>query len=139
MANLFEAQTREKSPRLQPIRDAIRAAGYSVDYDPTTIVYKSGQNAVSASFSVGPWNGSSSYTYGRSRLLNGDHLRSELKRLKEAASGKTPAEIISDAEAAAATWQMLEKQYEDYRNNVHKLRQMLKGISFYNWTQIWHI
>lgn len=137
--DLFEAQTRENSPRLQPIRDAIRAAGYSVDYDPTTIVYKSGQNAVSASFSVGPWNGSSSYTYGRSRLLNGDHLRSELKRLKEAASGKTPAEIISDAEAAAATWQMLEKQYEDYRNNVHKLRQMLKGISFYNWTQIWHI
>lgn len=137
--NLFEAQTRETSPRLQHIRDAIRAAGYSVDYDPTTIVYKSGQNAVSASFSVGPWNGSNSYTYGRSRLLNGDHLRSELKRLKEAASGKTPAEIISDAEAAAATWQMLEKQYEDYRNNVHKLRQMLKGISFYNWTQIWHI
>ena len=93
--NLFEAQTREKSPRLQPIRDAIRAAGYSVDYDPTTIVYKSGQNAVSASFSVGPWNGSSSYTYGRSRLLNGDHLRSELKRLKEAASGKTPDRVSS--------------------------------------------
>lgn len=34
--DLFEAQTRENSPRLQPIRDAIRAAGYSVDYDPTT-------------------------------------------------------------------------------------------------------
>ena len=137
--NLFEAQTRENSPRLQPIRDAIRAAGYSVDYDPTTIVYKSGQNAVSASFSVGPWNGSNANTYGRGRLLNGDYLRSELKRLKEEASGKTPAEIISDAETAAATWQMLETQYEDYRNDVRKLRQMLKGISFYNWAQIWHV
>lgn len=132
--DLFEAQTRENSPRLQPIRDAIRAAGYSVDYDPTTIVYKSGQNAVSASFSVGPL-----YTYGRGRLLNGDHLRSELKRLKEADSGKTPAEIINDAEAAAATWQMLKKQRKDYQNNIRKLRQMLKGISFYNWAQIWHV
>lgn len=132
--DLFEAQTRENSPRLQPICDAIRAAGYSVDYDPTTIIYKSGRNAVSASFSVGPWNGSGSYTYGRSR----DYLRSELKRLKEAASGKTPAEIISDAEAAATAWQMLKKQRKDYQNNIRKLRQMLKGISFYNWAQIWH-
>lgn len=137
--DLFEAQTRENSPRLQPIRDAIRAAGYSVDYYPTTIVYKSGQNTVSASFSVGPLSGSSTYTYGRGRLLNGDHLRSELKRLKEADSGKTPAEIINDAEAAAAAWQMLKKQRKDYQNNIRKLRQMLKGISFYNWAQIWHV
>lgn len=137
--DLFEAQTRENSPRLQPIRDAIRAAGYSVDYDPTTIVYKSGQNAVSASFSVGPWNSSSTYTYGRGRLLNGEHLRSELKRLKEAASGKTPAEIISDAEAAAAAWRMLKKQRKDYQNNIRKLRQMLKGISFYNWADSWRV
>ena len=137
--DLFEAQTRENSPRLQPIRDAIRAAGYSVDYDPTTIVYKSGQNAVSASFSVGPLSGSSTYTYGRGRLLNGDYLRSELKRLKEADSGKTPAEIINDAKAAAAAWQMLKKQRKDYQNNIRKLRQMLKGISFYNWAQIWHV
>ena len=84
-------------------------------------------------------SGSSTYIYGRGRLLNGDHLRSELKRLKEADSGKTPAEIINDAEAAAAAWQMLKKQRKDYQNNIHKLRQMLKGISFYNWAQIWHV
>ena len=37
--DIFKAETREKSTRLDPIRDAIRDAGYSNGYDPTTLSY----------------------------------------------------------------------------------------------------
>lgn len=55
------------------------------------------------------------------------------------ASGKTPAEIISDAEAAAAAWQMLKKQRDDYQNNIRGLRHMLQAISFDNWADSWRV
>ena len=53
--DIFKAETREKSTRLDPIRDAIRAAGYSNGYDPTTLSYDVDKREhVCASFTVGP-------------------------------------------------------------------------------------
>lgn len=134
--DIYTMETRERSSRLQPIRDAIRAAGYSTEYEPTTIVHKAGKRSVCASFTVGPFGHSSDW---RNRLLSGDDLRDELKRLQKEASGKTPAEIISDAEAAAAAWQMLKKQRDDYQNNIRGLRHMLQAISFDNWADSWRV
>lgn len=55
--DIFKAETREKSARLQPIRDAVRAAGYSVTYDITTISYDIDKREhVHTSFTVGPWD-----------------------------------------------------------------------------------
>lgn len=101
--DIFKAETREKSARLQPIRDAVRAAGYSVTYDVTTISYDIGKREhVHTSFTVGPWDRPGGDW--NNRILNGDYMRDELKRLEKQASGKSPAEIISDAEAAAAVY-----------------------------------
>lgn len=69
----------------------------------------------------------------RNRVLNGDYMRDELKRLEKQASGKTPAEIISDAEAAAAAWLMLKKQQKAYEQNILVLRKMLQAVTFDDW------
>ena len=107
--DIFKAETREKSARLQPIRDAVRAAGYSVTYDITTISYDIDKREhVHTSFTVGPWDRPGGDW--NNRILNGDYMRDELQRLEKQASGKSPAEIISDAEAAAAAGQMRKKQ-----------------------------
>lgn len=67
--DIFKAETREKSTRLDPIRDAIRAAGYSNGYDPTSLSYDVGKREhVCASFTVGPWGQSGDW---RNRVLNG--------------------------------------------------------------------
>lgn len=129
--DIFKVETREKSARLQPIRDAVRAAGYSVNYDITTISYDIDKREhVHTSFTVGPWGQSGDW---RNRVLNGDYLRDELQRLEKEASGKTPAEIISDAEAAAAAWLMLKKQQEAYEQNILVLRKMLQAVTFDDW------
>lgn len=129
--DVFKAETREKSTRLDPIRDAIRAAGYSNGYDPTTLSYDVDKREhVCASFTVGPWGQSGDW---RNRVLSGDYLRDELKRLEKEASGKTPAEIISDAEAAAAAWLMLKKQQKAYKQNILVLRKMLQAVTFDDW------
>lgn len=76
--DIFKAETREKSTRLDPIRDAIRAAGYSNGYDPTTLSYDVNKREhICASFTVGPWGQSGDW---RNRVLNGDYMRDELKR-----------------------------------------------------------
>lgn len=130
--DIFKAETREKSARLQPIRDAVRVAGYSVNYDITTISYDIGtREHVHASFTVGPWARPGSAW--NNRILNGDYMRNELKRLEKQASGKSPAEIISDAEAAAAAWQMLKKQQAAYQDNICILRKMLSVVTFDDW------
>lgn len=130
--DIFKAETREKSTRLDPIRDAIRAAGYSNGYDPTTLSYDvDNREHVHASFTVGPWDRSGSAW--NNRILNGDYMRDELKRLEKQASGKSPAEIISDAEAAAAAWQMLKKQQAAYEENIGILRRMLSVVTFDDW------
>ncbi|WP_304106941.1 hypothetical protein [Phascolarctobacterium succinatutens] len=129
--DIFKAETREKSTRLDPIRDAIRAAGYSNGYDPTSLSYDVDKREhVCTSFTVGPWGRSGDW---RNRVLNGDYLRDELKRLEKEASGKSPAEIISDAEAAADAWQMLKKQQEAYKQNITVLRKMLQAVTFDDW------
>lgn len=129
--DIFKAETREKSTRLDPIRDAIRAAGYSNGYDPTTLSYDVDKREhVCTSFTVGPWGQSGDW---RNRILNSDYLRDELKRLEKEASGKTPAEIISDAEAAAAAWLMLKKQQKAYEQNILVLRKMLQAVTFDDW------
>ena len=131
--DIFKAETREKSTRLNPIRDAIRAAGYSNGYDPTTLSYDVDKREhVAASFTVGPWDRSGGNCWNN-RILNGDYMRDELKRLEKEASGKTPAEIISDAEAAAAAWLMLKKQQEAYKQNILVLRKMLQAVTFDDW------
>lgn len=131
--DIFKAETREKSARLQPIRDAVRAAGYSVTYDVTTISYDIGKREhVYTSFTVGPWDRRPGGDWNN-RILNGDYMRDELKRLEKEASGKTPAEIISDAEAAAAAWLMLKKQQEAYEQNILVLRKMLQAVTFDDW------
>lgn len=130
--DIFKAETREKSARLQPIRDAVRAAGYSVTYDITTISYDIDKREhVHTSFTVGPWDRPSGDW--NNRILNGDYMRDELKRLEKQASGKSPAEIISDAEAAAAAWQMLKKQQAAYQDNICILRKMLSVVTFDDW------
>lgn len=60
-------------------------------------------------------------------------MRDELQRLEKQASGKSPAEIISDAEAAAAAWQMLKKQQAAYQENIYILRRMLSVVTFDDW------
>lgn len=55
------------------------------------------------------------------------------KYKEKEASGKTPAEIISDTEAAAAAWLMLKKQQEAYEQNILVLRKMLAPITFDDW------
>lgn len=130
--DIFKVETREKSTRLDPIRDAIRAAGYSNGYDPTTLSYDVDKREhVHASFTVGPWNRPGGDW--NNRILNGDYMRDELKRLEKQASGKSPAEIISDAEAAAAAWQMLKKQQAAYQENICILRRMLSVVTFDDW------
>lgn len=130
--DIFKAETREKSTRLDPIRDAIRAAGYSNGYDPTTLSYDVDKREhVHASFTVGPWDRPGGDW--NNRILNGDYMRDELKRLEKQASGKSPAEIISDAEAAAAAWLMLKKQQEAYEQNILVLRKMLQAVTFDDW------
>lgn len=130
--DIFKAETREKSTRLDPIRDAIRAAGYSNGYDPTTLSYDVDKREhVHASFTVGPWDRPGGDW--NNRILNGDYMRDELKRLEKQASGKSPAEIISDAEAAAAAWQMLKKQQAAYQDNICILRKMLSVVTFDDW------
>lgn len=130
--DIFKAETREKSTRLQPIRDAVRAAGYSVTYDITTISYDIDKREhVHTSFTVGPWDRPGGDW--NNRILNGDYMRDELKRLEKQASGKSPAEIISDAEAAAAAWKMLEKQQAAYEENISILRRMLSVVTFDDW------
>ena len=47
--------------------------------------------------------------------------------------GFQPAEIISDAEAAAAAWLMLKKQQEAYEQNILVLRKMLQAVTFDDW------
>lgn len=129
--DIFKVETREKSTRLDPIRDAIRAAGYSNGYDPTTLSYDVDKREhVHASFTVGPWDRPGGDW--NNRILNGDYMRDELKRLEKQASGKSPAEIISDAEAAAA-WQMLKKQQAAYQDNICILRKMLSVVTFDDW------
>lgn len=129
--DIFKAETREKSARLQPIRDAVRAAGYSVRYNITTISYDIDRREhLHTSFTVGPWGSPGDWD---NRILNGDYMRDELKRLEKQASGKSPAEIISDAEAAAAAWKMLEKQQAAYQDNISILRQMLSVVTFDDW------
>lgn len=82
--DIFKAETREKSTRLDPIRDAIRAAGYSNGYDPTTLSYDVNKREhICASFTVGPWGQSGDW---RNRVLNGDYMRDELKRLEMSAT-----------------------------------------------------
>lgn len=135
--DIFKAETREKSTRLDPIRDAIRAAGYSNGYDPTTLSYDVDKREhVHASFTVGPWDRPGGDW--NNRILNGDYMRDELKRLEKQASGKSPAEIISDAEAAAAAWQMLKKQQAAYQDNICILRKMLSVVTFDDWND-WKI
>lgn len=130
--DIFKVETREKSTRLDPIRDAIRAAGYSNGYDPTTLSYDVDKREhVHASFTVGPWDRPGGDW--NNRILNGDYMRDELKRLEKQASGKSPAEIISDAEAAAAAWQMLKKQQAAYQENICILRKMLSVVTFDDW------
>jgi hypothetical protein len=130
--DIFKAETREKSTRLDPIRDAIRAAGYSNGYDPTTLSYDVDKREhVCASFTVGPWDRPGGDW--NNRILNGDYMRDELKRLEKQASGKSPAEIISDAEAAAAAWLMLKKQQAAYQDNICILRRMLSVVTFDDW------
>lgn len=130
--DIFKVETREKSTRLDPIRDAIRAAGYSNGYDPTTLSYDIDKREhVHTSFTVGPWDRPGGDW--NNRILNGDYMRDELKRLEKQASGKSPAEIISDAEAAAAAWLMLKKQQEAYEQNILVLRKMLAPITFDDW------
>jgi hypothetical protein len=130
--DIFKAETREKSARLQPIRDAVHAAEYSTAYDITKISCDIDEREhVSASFTVGPWDRSGSDW--NNRILNGDYMRNELQRLEKQASGKSPAEIISDAEAAAAAWKMLKKQQEAYEQNILVLRKMLAPITFDDW------
>lgn len=130
--DIFKVETREKSTRLDPIRDAIRAAGYSNGYDPTTLSYDVDKREhVHASFTVGPWDRPGGDW--NNRILNGDYMRDELKRLEKQASGKSPAEIISDAEAAAAAWQMLKKQQAAYQDNICILRKMLSVVTFDDW------
>ena len=130
--DIFKAETREKSTRLDPIRDAIRAAGYSNGYDPTTLSYDVDKREhVHASFTVGPWDRPGGDW--NNRILNGDYMRDELQRLEKQASGKSPAEIISDAEAAAAAWQMLKKQQAAYQENICILRKMLSVVTFDDW------
>jgi hypothetical protein len=129
--DIFKVETREKSARLKPIRDAVRAAGYSVTYDVTTISYGIGREHVSTSFTVGSWDHPGNAW--NNRILNGDYMRNELKRLEKQASGKSPAEIISDAEAAAAAWKMLEKQQKAYEQNILVLRKMLQAVTFDDW------
>ncbi|WP_419080066.1 hypothetical protein [Phascolarctobacterium succinatutens] len=130
--DIFKAETREKSTRLDPIRDAIRAAGYSNGYDPTTLSYDVDKREhVHASFTVGPWDRPGGDW--NNRILNGDYMRDELKRLEKQASGKSPTEIISDAEAAAAAWLMLKKQQEAYEQNILVLRKMLQAVTFDDW------
>lgn len=70
---------------------------------------------------------------GTTAFLNGDYMRDELQRLEKQASGKSPAEIISDAEAAAAAWQMLKKQQAAYQENICILRRMLSVVTFDDW------
>lgn len=130
--DIFKVETREKSTRLDPIRDAIRAAGYSNGYDPTTLSYDVDKREhVHASFTVGPWDRPGGDW--NNRILNGDYMRDELKRLEKQASGKSPAEIISNAEAAAAAWQMLKKQQAAYQENICILRRMLSVVTFDDW------
>ena len=130
--DIFKVETREKSTRLDPIRDAIRAAGYSNGYDPTTLSYDVDKREhVHASFTVGPWDRPGGDW--NNRILNGDYMRDELKRLEKQASGKSPAEIISDAEAAAAAWQTLKKQQAAYQDNICILRKMLSVVTFDDW------
>lgn len=130
--DIFKVETREKSTRLDPIRDAIRAAGYSNGYDPTTLSYDVDKREhVHASFTVGPWDRPGGDW--NNRILNGDYMRDELKRMEKQASGKSPAEIISDAEAAAAAWQMLKKQQAAYQDNICILRKMLSVVTFDDW------
>lgn len=130
--DIFKVETREKSTRLDPIRDAIRAAGYSNGYDPTTLSYDVDKREhVHASFTVGPWDRPGGDW--NNRILNGDYMRDELQRLEKQASGKSPAEIISDAEAAAAAWQMLKKQQAAYQENICILRRMLSVVTFDDW------
>lgn len=130
--DIFKAETREKSARLQPIRDAVRAAGYSVTYDITTISYDIDKREhVHTSFTVGPWDRPGGDW--NNRILNGDYMRDELQRLEKQASRKSPAEIISDAEAAAAAWQMLKKQQAAYQENICILRRMLSVVTFDDW------
>lgn len=87
-------------------------------------------NANPENKNIGPWGQSGDW---RNRILNSDYLRDELKRLEKEASGKTPAEIISDAEAAAAAWLMLKKQQEAYEQNILVLRKMLQAVTFDDW------
>nr|DAP17570.1 MAG TPA: hypothetical protein [Caudoviricetes sp.] len=130
--DIFKVETREKSTRLDPIRDAIRAAGYSNGYDPTTLSYDVDKREhVHASFTVGPWDRPGGDW--NNRILNGDYMRDELKRLEKQANGKSPAEIISDAEAVAAAWQMLKKQQAAYQDNICILRKMLSVVTFDDW------
>lgn len=138
-ADIFNGEIQEKSARLNPIRAAIRAAGYSTEYgsDPTSIVYRSGKRHVYAGFTVGERKRGDGFW--RNLILNGEHLWKELQRLEKSASGKCTAEIISDAEAAAVAWQMLEKQREAYEENIHILRtQMLAPVTFDDWDR-WRV
>lgn len=86
---------------------------------------------VHTSFTVGPWDRPGGDW--NNRILNGDYMRDELQRLEKQASGKSPAEIISDAEAAAAAWQMLKKQQAAYQENICILRRMLSVVTFDDW------
>ena len=134
--DVFKIETREDSKRLQPIRDAIRAAGYSTVYgSPTEILYKKGKRSVYAGFNVGecPSRG-----YTHNRILDGEYLRKQLQRLEKLVSGKCTAEIISDAEAAATAWQMLKKQQEVYQENISVLRGMLSVVTFDDWDR-WRV
>ena len=134
---IFKSVTREKSAKLQPIRDALRAAGYSFDYDATEYrreLYK--VYNVGYSFSVGDYGSGEDW---RNRELSGEHLKKQLERLQKEANAKSPSEIISDAENAARAWLMLEAQKTSYAKNLAVLRSMVRPVSFADWGNRWKV
>lgn len=132
-SKLFKAETKINSPRLDPIRDALRTAGFFRDYS----CGLSHANLPSGGFSVycyvhvGPSKGSFYNT------LDAEALAEDLKRLEAKCSSLSPAEIISKAEATASAWEMLNEMKEAYANNCSRLKKMFGDISYNEWQREW--
>lgn len=128
-SQLFKAETRTNSPRLDPIREALRAAGFFHNYDCTlsNASLDCGKFGVYCYIHVGPSNGRYYNT------LSADDLAEELKRLEAKCSSLSPAEIISKAEATANAWEMLQQFKARYSNNSLALRKMFGDINCNDW------
>lgn len=132
---IYVGEIRSSSSKLKPVHEALKAAGYSFDsYYKDCLFLQAGKFKVSASFRFGECSGSDDWRYP---FLDVETLEAECKRLNEALTNETPAEIISRAEVAFQGWTMQEAAKEKYSKDCRKLRAMFGHVFTDDWHRFW--